>query len=89
MEALGLGSLLLLLQHAQADANAAAVAAKGQALKSLRCVLPRHQAVVLHTDTLPINITCSRLIQCTHHSQQIWHCSSGSMSTCPATWSRC
>ena len=48
MEALSLGGLLLLLQHAQANANATAIAAKGEALEGLRCVLPRYQAVVLH-----------------------------------------
>ena len=62
LEALGLGGLLLLLEHAQADANAAAIAAKGQALEGLRCVLPRHQAVVLHRDALPVsNASCQQV----------------------------
>ena len=49
LEALILCGRLLLLQHAQADADAAVVAAKGEALERLRGVLPtRHKGVVLY-----------------------------------------
>lgn len=48
LEALRLGGLLLLLEHPQTDANSAVVAAKREALESLRSVLPaRHKVVVL------------------------------------------
>lgn len=57
LESLGLGGLLLLLQHAQADADAAAVAPKGEALEGLCCMLPRHQAVVLRAHGLPVSDT--------------------------------
>ena len=51
LEALVLCGRLLLLQHAQPDADAAVVAAKGEALECLRGVLPAgHKGVVLYAE---------------------------------------
>lgn len=72
LKALCLSDLLLLLQHAQANANAAVVAAKGETLEGLcRVLSARHQAVVLHAGVITVSTFSAPWI--TQH--QVWDAS--------------